>query len=528
MFGRTSVPRFLHTLISYPGKQLPHLSSWDHHYRDSSLILTFKPPVESRLREYKLESSDVTSGSAPSSVAYLVSTTYFSYMHPSSHCGRKLLDSHGPEWLHPRFSAQKPLINRPPPFLSLLAPSPSVYAIVPALSIKDCITQQPQYLFQSTDLDTGSCYHSLWREILFWLSFLFFLGKIDSAMSASTMKQDPPPMPGSGEIPAYTPPSSGFLSLLPSSWTPYAELMRVEKPAGLYAFYIPYLIGLGYGACLTSSVPSPTHLLGLSGLFLVYCIILRGAACAWNDNVDQEFDRQVARTKLRPIARGAVSTTQGHIFTIALLLAQIPVFLVLPTACVYHAIPINLLFGIYALMKRVTHYPQFVLGFPFAWAILMSCAALDVDPISNDHILPTMSLLAANILWTMIYDTVYAHQDVQDDIKAGVKSMAVRFADSTKELAATLATIQIALLSNAGWQTGLSPAYFMLTCGGTAVALASMIARVDLNKPSSCAWFFHRGFWYVGGSILMGFVAEYTGRVYNFEMVDTNLLLKLL
>ena len=303
--------------------------------------------------------------------------------------------------------------------------------------------------------------------------------------------------------------------VFPSSWVPYMQLMRLEKPAGFYAFYIPYLVGLGYGACLADSIPSPAHLLGLCGLFLVYCIILRGAACSWNDNVDQEFDRQVARTRLRPIARGAVSTRQGHMFTIALLLAEIPFFIVLPTTCAYHAVSINILFGAYALMKRVTHYPQFVLGFPFAWAILMSCAALEVDPLSGPRMLPTISLLAANILWTMIYDTIYAHQDIRDDIKAGVKSMAVRFADSTKELAAALATIQVALLVYTGREAGLSPLYFVFTCGGAAVALGSMIATVDLKKPSSCAWFFHRGFWYVGGSIVMGFAAEYSSRFYH-------------
>ena len=291
--------------------------------------------------------------------------------------------------------------------------------------------------------------------------------------------------------------------------------MRLEKPAGFHAFYIPYLVGLGYGACLAHPVPSPSHVLGLCGLFLVYCVVLRGAACAWNDNVDQEFDRQVARTRLRPIARGAVSTTQGHILTVALLLAEIPVFMVLPTACAYHAIPINMLFGGYALMKRITYYPQFVLGFPFAWAILMSCAALDVDPISNHRIIPTMSLFIANILWTMIYDTVYAHQDIRDDIKAGVKSMAIRFANSTKQLAATLATIQVALLFVTGRQAGLSPIYFMASCGGTALALGSMIAKVDLKEPSSCAWFFHHGFWYVGGSMATGFAAEYMARLYK-------------
>ena len=318
---------------------------------------------------------------------------------------------------------------------------------------------------------------------------------------------------GSTDHPAMVAQSSGFLSLLPSTWAPYAQLMRLDRPAGFYAFYIPCLIGLGYGACLAPTIPSPSYLLSLCGLFLVYCVILRGAACTWNDNVDQEFDRQVARTKLRPIARGAVSTTQGHTFTLALLLAQVPILMMLPPACTYHAMSMNVLFGAYALMKRITYYPQFVLGFPFAWAILMSCAALDVDLISRLRIIPTASLFLANVSWTMIYDTVYAHQDIRDDIRAGVKSMAIRFADSTKELTATLATIQVALLCYTGWQMGVSLLYFIFACAGTAIALGVMITIVDLKEPSSCAWFFHRGFWYVGGSIMTGFMAEYLQRL---------------
>ncbi len=360
--------------------------------------------------------------------------------------------------------------------------------------------------------------------------------RIMGGTSGSTMKRPShlekkgghPPLPGSNDCSAYTPQPTGFLSLLPPSWIPYAELMRLDRPAGFHAFYIPYLVGLGYGACLTNPVPLPKQILSLCGLFLVYCIILRGAACSWNDNVDQGFDRQVARTRLRPIARGAVSTAQGHIFTVALLLAQIPVLMVLPVACAYHAISINILFGGYALMKRITYYPQVVLGFPFAWAILMSCAAMNINPISNHRIVPTMSLFFASVLWTMIYDTVYAHQDIRDDIRAGVKSMAIRFAGSTKQLAVTLATIQVALLFVTGRQARLSPIFFIGPCGGTAFSLGVMIAKVDLKKPSSCAWFFHRGFWYVGGSIVLGFAAEYAARSFDYKVGDYNGLLKLL
>ena len=311
--------------------------------------------------------------------------------------------------------------------------------------------------------------------------------------------------------------SSKMISMLPNSWIPYTELMRLDRPAGFYAYYVPYLIGLGYGACLADALPPPISLLQLSLLFMLYCVILRGIACSWNDNVDQDFDRQVTRTKDRPIARGAVSTTQGHVFTLCLILSQVPFLVLLPLSCTYHAIATNVVFCTYALMKRVTHYPQVVLGFPFAWAIPMSCAALGVQSLENDRMIPTLSLLVANVCWTVIYDTIYAHQDLQDDVKAGVKSMAVRFAKSTKEVATALSVIQVVLLAVVGVRLDLSPLYFCFACGGTLITQASMIATVDLEKPSSCAAFFRDTFWYVGGSVILGFASEYAARVYQFD-----------
>ena len=96
-----------------------------------------------------------------------------------------------------------------------------------------------------------------------------------------------------------------------------------------------------------------------------------------------------------------------------------------------------------------------------------------------------MCLFAANVAWTMIYDTVYAHQDLKDDVKAGVKSMAVRFADSTKLLASMLAVVQFGLLFAAGWQARLSIIYFVVACGGGAIALGSMIAKVRVSNSGS-------------------------------------------
>ena len=290
--------------------------------------------------------------------------------------------------------------------------------------------------------------------------------------------------------------------------------MRIDRPAGLYAFYFPYLIGIMHAACISPTTPELSTVLKLAGILLPYNVLLRGAACCWNDTVDQDFDRQVERCRHRPVARGAVSTTQAHLFTLALLAAQYPILAAyFPAACGVHALIADVLFGIYALMKRVTYYPQVVLGFPFAWAILFCCTALGTDPFSGSALAPTAALFAANILWTITYDTIYAHQDIADDENAGVKSMAVRFKSSTKLLASVLSVGQVGLLALSGLWAGFGPVYYVGTVGGVAVAMAYYIWDVDLKNPASCGAWFHRQFWVVGIAFMCGLVGEYATRL---------------
>ena len=322
-------------------------------------------------------------------------------------------------------------------------------------------------------------------------------------------KQDPLIL----EPPPSGPTSTGFLAHLPPSWIPYAQLMRLDRPGGFYAFYFPYLIGLSFAACISRHPLEPLLLLDRAALFLVGCIILRGAACTWNDNIDQDYDRQVARCRLRPIARGAVSTTQAHIFTAVQTLLGSLLFYALPRTCAVDAVPIALLFAIYPFGKRFTNYPQFILGFPFAGAIIMAMHAVGVDPFAKPAYVPTLCLFFANVLWTMVYDTIYAHQDIRDDVKAGVKSMAVRFKNSTKLMTSGLAVSIVALLTTAGIMMRASAVYFVMSCGCTAVSLLAMIGCVDLQTPASCGWWFKWGFWVVGGSLVWGRLAEYSGRL---------------
>lgn len=378
--------------------------------------------------------------------------------------------------------------------------------------------------------------------------------------------------------------SGRLLSLLPPAWLPYAQLMRLDRPAGLWAYYSPHAIGTGYAACLslysrrdnTSTPPpplTPATLLAHAVLFLAWCVLLRGATCAWNDVVDVDFDRRVARCRGRPLARGAVSVPQALWLTAALLVLCAAFALVFfagvdvgirfipsssssslasaPSALHIHATVgnptvlrdaavVTLLLLAYPFAKRVTHYPQLVLGFPFAFAVPLACGVLGVDAFvfSSPHSAPsttssvfshldllsspplgsgpaTLCLILAIVAWTVSYDTIYAHQDLADDVAAGVKGMAVRFATTTKELCASLGLLQVALLVQVGriifpgfgFESG--GVYYLVGGLGTAVALATMVTCVKLEEPKSCGEWFMRNFWLVGGAMASGFVAQY-------------------
>ncbi|KAI2605354.1 putative 4-hydroxybenzoate polyprenyl transferase [Hypoxylon fragiforme] len=339
-------------------------------------------------------------------------------------------------------------------------------------------------------------------------------------------------------LPPYSDPTSGFLSHIPRSWIPYAQLMRLEKPAGLYGVYFPHLISLLYASCLPShsAPPSPLSLLKLAAALLPFNILLRGASCTWNDTADQAFDRRVARTRHRPVARGAVSTTRANVFTaaqLALLFAYHQHSGLLPAAeTATFAVFVTALFLAYALMKRVTDYPQVVLGVGIGAAVFFATAALGVDLDSRVGGLglglglgggevsvraPTLALFGAIMAWTITYDTIYAHQDVVDDLRAGVKSMALRFRESTKALAGVLSAVQVLLLALCGYWAGLGPVYFVGTVGGVAVAMAYYLYDVDLKNPESCGMWFHRQFWIVGAAFMAGFAGEYALRLAGSE-----------
>ncbi|KAI0479407.1 4-hydroxybenzoate polyprenyl transferase [Xylariaceae sp. FL0804] len=331
--------------------------------------------------------------------------------------------------------------------------------------------------------------------------------------------------PSSPSIPApYSPPTTGVLARLPPSWVPYGELARLDKPAGVYYLFFPCLHSTLLAAPLAltagAGAGGPASVLGTAGLFLLGALVMRGAGCAINDLWDRDLDPRVARTRHRPLARGALTPRRALAFTGAQLLLGLAVLLRLPQpACLLYGVPSLLLVAAYPLAKRVTHYPQLVLGLTFSWGAVMGFPALGVDLLApaaaadggngTAPLAAAALLYASNVAWSVLYDMVYAHMDIRDDAAAGIKSIALRHDANTKKVLSGLAVAQVGLLAAAGAAAGAGPAFYVGGCGGAALTLAWMIKRVDLKSVKDCWWWFVNGCWITGGTISLGLGVDY-------------------
>nr|OQO21223.1 hypothetical protein B0A51_08979 [Rachicladosporium sp. CCFEE 5018] len=332
-----------------------------------------------------------------------------------------------------------------------------------------------------------------------------------SAASIDTPKPPDPPA-------VYTPPTSGVLSLLPASWIPYAELSRYDKPSGATYLFLPCLFSTLLAAPLTSPITSPLTALSTAALFYAGPLIMRGAGCTVNDLWDRDLDPHVARTRLRPLARRAVTPFQAITWLVAQLSAGLVILLQFPASCFFYATPSLLLVGLYPLAKRVTNYPQFVLGLTFSWGAILGFPALGLDLLaSTPHLIAAGCLYASCVAWTLVYDMIYAYQDIRDDPKAGIKSIALAQAKHPKTFLSTAAAAQVTLLAGAGLAIGAGPVYFGGVCGGAAATLGYMIWKVDLGSVSDCWYWFRKGAWFVGGAISAGLGAEYVVRYFGWD-----------
>ncbi|KAI1189553.1 UbiA prenyltransferase family [Nemania serpens] len=331
----------------------------------------------------------------------------------------------------------------------------------------------------------------------------------------------------------YKRPSHGIFRVIPDSLVPYAELMRLDRQSGFWAFYWHYLIGLGFAINIQPfshdvNFPQLVFLVSFWGL---WATVFRGITCTWNDNLDQDFDRQVERCRVRPIPRGAVTTVQAHMFTALLSVAGAWLLSPFGDSTLFHAAVDSALLFIYPLLKRCTDFPQVELGFGLSYAIFLVASMVGKDPLAPlfDTSLDMQGRLSkvaqspiaqsaaclyvAGIIWTVIFDTLYAHQDYLDDLKAGVKGLAVRLGrKGTKPTMYVAAAVQVYCLALAGSLAGFGQAYYAISCGVSGLLLVWMIGATNLEDGASCAWAFGRGSGYVGAAITVGLFTEFWAR----------------
>ncbi|KAI1100215.1 UbiA prenyltransferase family-domain-containing protein [Jackrogersella minutella] len=309
--------------------------------------------------------------------------------------------------------------------------------------------------------------------------------------------------------------AGGWVSYLPPSWIPYVQLARLSPPAGLFLIYFPHLFGLLHASIMQNSLP--LEVLKAGTVMMLGSLFFSNAIHIWNDLIDAPIDKLVARTRKRPIPRGAVSPLSAFIFAVTQAFGAALVLLYfLPVQGALYAAPNMIPTAYYPWAKRHTQFAQVVLGIWLAWGVFMGSVFLGAMPYVVDFANAEFSmdksatcLYFACVLWTVIYDTIYAHQDIEDDKKIGMKSLAVLFGDKTKPWLSGVLGAMILALSAAGQYGGLGLPFYCLSVIGSSFSLGAMITMVDLADSTSCWWWFRYGFWATGALISTGLLLEY-------------------
>ncbi|GCC29737.1 hypothetical protein chiPu_0008179 [Chiloscyllium punctatum] len=270
--------------------------------------------------------------------------------------------------------------------------------------------------------------------------------------------------------------AAGLVGSAPLAVQPYLKLMRLDKPIGTWLLYLPCTWSISLAA-----EPGCFPDLPMLALFGAGALLMRGAGCTINDMWDKDIDRKVARTGNRPIAAGEVSHLQALVFLSGQLSLGLAVLLCLNNySIVLGAASLGLVVT-YPLMKRVTYWPQLILGLTFNWGTLLGWSAVKG---SCDWSI-CLPLYISGIMWTLIYDTIYAHQDKTDDALVGVKSTALKFQEQTKQWLIGFSTVMLTGLTIVGLNSEQTLPYYaaVVTVGAH---LAHQIYSLDINNPQDC------------------------------------------
>ncbi len=273
--------------------------------------------------------------------------------------------------------------------------------------------------------------------------------------------------------------TTGWVGSLPNALKPYALLMRLDRPIGTWLLLLPGWWSIAAASCALGGMAIP-HGIYLAALFGIGALIMRGAGCTINDMWDRDFDKQVERTRLRPLAAGTVTMRQAMTLTFFLLTLGLVILLQLSPTAILIGVCSVVLVVLYPLAKRVTWYPQAVLGLTFNIGALMGWAA-----VTDSLALAPILLYVGGFFWTLGYDTIYAHQDSADDGIVGIKSTARKFGEHSPRFIAVFYSIMSLLHLTAGWTLAAGPFFYLLW------AMASghfiwQLATWDKHSPQDC------------------------------------------
>jgi 4-hydroxybenzoate polyprenyltransferase len=265
-------------------------------------------------------------------------------------------------------------------------------------------------------------------------------------------------------------------SLAPVSSRPYLRLARLDRPIGSWLLLMPCWWSVGLAGMHHDRFPSAWHIV----LFFVGAFAMRGAGCTWNDLVDRDLDEKVERTRSRPIPSKQVTVAQATLFMLAQALVGLLVLIQFNRFTVITGFASLLVVVIYPFMKRITYWPQIFLGLAFSWGALMGWPAafgrLDWPP---------LILYAGSICWVIGYDTIYAHQDREDDLMVGIKSTALLFGEQTPTMLASFYVAAVVLISAAGLMAG-GGLTFTIGLIAFSAHLAWQVTRIDIDDPAHC------------------------------------------
>ncbi len=270
---------------------------------------------------------------------------------------------------------------------------------------------------------------------------------------------------------------NSWVNHAPTYARPYLRLMRADRPIGTWLLLIPCFWG---SALAAAQGAGGLYLFWHAALFSLGAFVMRAAGCTYNDIVDKDFDARVERTAARPIPAGEVSIGEAWTLLVGLCLIGLAVLLQFNLYAIVVGVSSLALIAAYPFMKRVTYWPQAWLGLTFNWGVLVAYAAA-----AGGLSTPAVILYAAGFFWTLGYDTIYAHQDTEDDALIGVKSTALKFGNTTPKWMIGFYTTAIVLFTIAGLAAGFGFVYYLALIPAAA-HFALQIRKLDITNAHNC------------------------------------------